>query len=82
MTVNFNNKIYYINDLGDIELENTIIGNLDKKTRDHLDFGYDLYEWKTCRPFSEVMAGMLQEHKKHVEQLSKEQKHKAVRSNP
>lgn len=72
MTVNFNNQIYYINDSGDIELEDSIIGNLDKKTRDHLDLGNDLYEWETCRPFNEVLTRMLQEYKKHVEQLPKE----------
>lgn len=76
MTVNFNNKIYYINDLGDIELENLVIGNLDKKTRDHLDTGNDLYEWETCRPFNEVLAEMLQKHKEHLDQLHKDQNHK------
>jgi hypothetical protein len=74
MTVNFNKQIYYINDLGDIQLKNSVIGKLDKETRDHLDKGSDLYEWKTCRPMNEVLTKMLYEHKKHVEQLSKEQK--------
>lgn len=74
MTVNFNKQIYYINTFGQIELNKSVVGKLDKETRDHLDKGYELYEWKTCRPMNEVLTKMLQEHKKHVEQLSKEQK--------
>lgn len=64
MTVNFNKQIYYISSSGEIELNNSVIGELDKETRDHLDLGYDLYEWKTCRPMNEVLANMLKKHKK------------------
>ncbi len=73
MTVNFNKQIYYINDLGDIQLKNSVIGKLDKEKRDHLDKGYELYEWKTCRPMNEVLTNMLEEHNKHVHKLFKEQ---------
>lgn len=74
MTVNFNKQIYYINTFGQIELNKSVVGKLNKDTRDHLDKGYELYEWKTCRPMNEVLTKMFQEHKKHVEQLSREQK--------
>jgi hypothetical protein len=73
MTVNYANHIYYLNQQGDIELNDLVIGKLDKKTRDHLDLGYDLYEWGTCRSMNEVLEKMLEEHNKHVEKLFKEQ---------
>jgi hypothetical protein len=73
MTVNYEKNIYYINQQGDIELNDSVIGKLDKKTIDHLDLGNDLYEWGTCQPINEVLAKMLEEHNKHVEKLFKEQ---------
>jgi len=76
MTVNFDEQIYYINDQGDIQFKNSVIGKLDKETRDYLDKGYDLYEWKTCRPMNEVLTKMLEKHNKHVEKLFKEQNRK------
>lgn len=71
ITVNFDNKIYYLNAQGEIELNNSAIGKLDKEARNHLDLGYDLYEWNTCRPMNEVLAEMLQEHNKHMEERMK-----------
>jgi hypothetical protein len=73
MTVNFNKQIYYINDQGDIQLENLVIGKIDKQTRDHLDKGYNLYEWETCRPMNKVLKIMLEEHNRNVDRLFKEQ---------
>lgn len=73
MAVNYDNNIYYINQEGEIELNNSAIGKLDKEAINHLDSGYDLYEWETCRPMNEVLEKMLKEHNKHVEKLFKEQ---------
>ncbi|MBK8816077.1 MAG: hypothetical protein IPN42_11525 [Methylococcaceae bacterium] len=71
MTVAFENKFYYLNEQAEIELNKTSIGKLDKETRNRLDLGYGLYEWKTCRPLNEVMAEMLEKHNKHVDELMK-----------
>lgn len=73
MTVNFNKQIYFLNIFGQIELNKSVVGKLDKETRDHLDKGYELYEWKTCRPMNEVLTKMLEKHNKHLERLHKEQ---------
>jgi hypothetical protein len=73
MKVIYLDNVYYFNQQGDIELNNLVIGKLDKKIRDHLDLGYDLYEWGTCRPMNEVLEKMLEEHDKNVEKLFKEQ---------
>lgn len=58
MSIKFKNEIYYINDFGDIQRRNTVIGTLNKATRDHLDKGFDLYEWGTCLPMDEVLIKM------------------------
>lgn len=73
MTVNYEKNIYYINQQGDIELNDLVIGKLDKKSIEHLDLGNDLYEWGTCQPMKEVLSKMLEEHNKHIEKLFKEQ---------
>ena len=64
MTVNYNKKIYYISQYGETDLNGTLIGKFDKETIDHLNDGYDLYEWKTCKPMNEVLIKMFEEHKK------------------
>lgn len=56
MKVTFNEKSYYINQEGFIELDEIVIGKLDEKAIDSLNLGNGLYEWKTCRPFKEVLA--------------------------
>jgi|GEM_PF-1334169 hypothetical protein len=73
MSVNFNKKIYFLNTFGQIEVDKSVVGKLNKETMDHFDKGYDLYEWKTCNPMNEVLSKMLEEHNKHVEKLFKEQ---------
>lgn len=60
MTVNYQNQIYFINTSGQIELNNNVVGKFDKPTRDHLDKGYELYEWDTCKPMNEVLNKMLE----------------------
>ncbi|MFA5983060.1 MAG: hypothetical protein WC782_03505 [Methylococcaceae bacterium] len=67
MSVSFNKKTYFLNTFGQIELDKSVIGKLNKETMDHLDKGYDLYEWKTCRPMNEVLNLMLEEHKNRLE---------------
>ena len=65
MKVFYKNKFYYINQQGVIQVDKSVVGELDKIARDHLDLGYDLYEWETCRPLNEVLPEMYKEMKKH-----------------
>lgn len=65
MMINFNKQTYYINDFGQIELNKSVVGKLNKEIRDHLDKGYDLYEWGTCRPLNQVLPEIYKKQKNH-----------------
>lgn len=56
MKVFYKGDIYFISRQGEIELDHKLIGRIDKDTRNLLDSGLGLYDWKTCKPFSEVLS--------------------------
>jgi len=65
MKVFLKKKVYFINQQGVIEVDKSVVGTLNKTTRDHLDLGYDFYEWETCRPLNGVLPEMYKEMKEH-----------------
>jgi hypothetical protein len=56
MKIIFHQNIYYIDQQGVVEVNNSVIGKLDKKNINSLNFGFNFYEFETCRPFNEVLA--------------------------
>ncbi|MGZ5051437.1 MAG: hypothetical protein ACXWF8_18740 [Methylobacter sp.] len=52
MRVRTKKGIYFINIDGVIFFRNRILGQIDKKILNSLDFGYGLYNLKTCSPYN------------------------------
>ncbi len=63
MKIFFEKNIYYISQQGEIELNHKLVGILDKMTRNSLDAGMGLYEWGSCRPFSDVLREEIEKNR-------------------
>lgn len=59
MRVKTKNGIYFINKEGVIYFNKSIIGQLDKEVLNSLDFGFGLYEAKTCEPLNIRIIALL-----------------------
>lgn len=60
MLVFYNGEKYYINQQGIVELNNKIIGSVDRESIEKFIAGYGLYRWKNCQPLYKLLL----KHKK------------------
>jgi len=67
MRIKTKKGIYFINIDGVIFFQNRILGQIDKKILNSLDFGYGLYNLKTCAPYDiEFIDDLKKYHNKEV----------------
>ncbi len=67
MRIKTKKGVYYVNKDGVILFRDRILGQIDKKILNSLDFGYGLYNPKSCFPYNiEVFNYLKQFHNKEV----------------